>query len=209
LETLTGKATDIAWKMEALLNNMLRLTSEGNRLRVRRVLDSADKLATSWEEVARTNKGRIKRILGNVDRTTIVMERASGNISRLVLANSATLKETLVSAAGAARSLKTAVHNLRPQATLKSIKDAADSVKRRINDPSISKALASLDTAAGRLTTLVNQLDAAVRQRDRQLGTTMRNLDQASAYLKQFARQIKERPSLLLRGETRKERSVP
>ena len=209
LETLTGKATDIAYKMEGVLNNLLRITAEGNRTRVRRLLENADSLATNWTDVARDNKGRIRRILINVDRTTALMQKASGTIARMAEENSDHLKDTLVAAANAARSMSRAVQNLRPQKTLDTINAAATSVRKRVEDPTIDKALRSLDKAAGQMARLVSQVDKVVRQRDRQLGTIMRNLDAASANLKEFARSIKERPSLLLRGETRKQRSVP
>jgi phospholipid/cholesterol/gamma-HCH transport system substrate-binding protein len=209
LQTLTGKATDIALKMEALLNNLLNITAEGNQVRIARLLEDTDRLMVSWEEVARENKGRLKRILVNVDRTTALLERASGTVAKLAQDNSAHVRDALVSAAGAARSLSKAVQNLKPQETLKAINSAANSVQKRVNDPSITQALNSLGSSANRMKGLVDQLSKVVDHRDRQIGTIMRNLDRASEYLKEFARSIKDRPSLLLRGETRKERTVP
>lgn len=209
LETLTGKATDIALKMEAVLNNMLALTAEANRVRVSRLLEDADKLAVSWEHMASGNSTRIRKILGNVDRTTLMIERASGAFTKLAQNNSAKVGETLTATANAAKSLSKMAQNIKPQATLNSITAAADSVRKRVDDPAITKSLSALNATANKLTALANQLGAVVRQRDRQIGTMMENLDKASLFLKDFARSIKERPSLLLRGETRKERSVP
>jgi phospholipid/cholesterol/gamma-HCH transport system substrate-binding protein len=209
LETLTGKATDIALKMEAVLNNMLALTAEGNRVRVRRLLEDTDKLAVSWEKMASSNSTRIRKILGNVDRTTVMMERASGAFTRLAQDNSAKVKETLTATANAAKSLSRMAQNVKPQTTLNAITNAADSVRKRVEDPSITKALGALNATANKLTGLANQLGGVVRQRDRQIGAMMDNLDKAALFLKDFARSIKEKPSLLIRGETRKERSVP
>lgn len=209
LQTLTGKATDIALKTEALLNNLLNMTAEGNQVRISRLLDNTDRLVVSWEDLASTNQGRIRKILTNVDRTTGILERAAGTVARLATDNSGSIKDALNSASTAARSLSRAVQNLKPQETLNAINNAAGAVQKRINDPAITQALASLNASAKRMSGLVDQLGKVVGHRDRQIGTVMVNLDRASEYLKDFARSIKERPSLLLRGETRKERRVP
>jgi phospholipid/cholesterol/gamma-HCH transport system substrate-binding protein len=209
LQTLTGKATDIAMKMEAALNNFLDLTAEANRVRVQRLLDDADRLVISWEELARTNQDRVKRILANVDRTTGLLEKASATVAKLAEDNSAHVREALVAAAGAAKSLSRSVQNLKPQATLDAIANAAGSLQKRVEDPTITQAVNALGTSASKLSKLVEDIGKVINQRDRQLGVTMVNLDRAASYLKEFARSIKERPSLLLRGETRKERVVP
>ena len=209
LQTLTGKATDIALKMEGLLNNLLNITSEGNQVRISRLLEDTDRTMVTWNEIAQENKGRFKRILVNVDRTTSLLERASGTVAKLAQDNSAHVREALSSAATAARSLSKAVQDLRPQQTLGAITAAANSVTKRVNDPAITQALKSIGTSANRMKALVDQLGKVVDHRDRQIGTIMRNLDRASEHLKEFARSIKDRPSLLLRGETRKERPVP
>lgn len=209
MATLTGKATDIALKMEAVLNNLINLTSEGNRVRVKRLLEDADQLTVTWEQVADDNRTRIKRILGNVDRTTVMMEKASSAFAKMANDNSTKIKETLTATSNAAKSLSKMAQTVKPQDTLRSITAAADSVRKRVEDPSITKALTALNASANRLTNLTNQLGTVVKQRDRQIGMIMKNLDTASLYLKDFARSIKDRPSLLLRGETRKERSVP
>lgn len=209
LESLTGKATDIAMKIEAVLNNLLRITDEENRTRFKRLLDDADQLASSWAEMATTNMPRVKRIIANVDRTTAALEKASASVARLADENAGHIRETLAASANAARSLQKVAVSLNPQATLNAITGAANSIKKRIDDPSITAAITSLQHATTRLSALSSELSKVVKQRDRQLGLVMENLDRASAHLKEFARTIKERPSLLLRGETRKERNVP
>jgi phospholipid/cholesterol/gamma-HCH transport system substrate-binding protein len=209
LESLTGKASDIAVKMEEVLNNLRWLTAEDNRTRVRKILDDADKLLVTWEGLGSENRPRLKRILSNVDRTTALLEKASHNVSKLVEDNSGQLKEAITAASAAAKSLQHVAQGINPQATLNAITGAATSMRKRIEDPAITHALASVNAAVSRLGTFAVDLGKVVRTRDRQLGMVMENLDRASSYLKEFARSIKERPSLLLRGETIKERKVP
>jgi phospholipid/cholesterol/gamma-HCH transport system substrate-binding protein len=209
LETLTGKATDIALKMEGVLNNLLNLTEEGNRLRFRRLLEDVDKLAVTYEGLASGNGSQIKRIIENVEKTSLMMEKAASSFAQLTQENAAAVRDVISSSASAAKSIERMVQGMHPEETLKAITEAAGALRRRIDDPSITHALGSLNGASKQVSHLTHELEAVVRQRDRQIGLIMNNLDKASDYLKDFARSIKEKPSLLLRGETRKDRPVP
>jgi phospholipid/cholesterol/gamma-HCH transport system substrate-binding protein len=209
LQSLTGKAEDIAMKMESVLNNVLRITDEEGRTRIKRLLDDADQLAVSWSDMATTNMPRVKHIIANLDRTTGLLEKASGSVAKLAEENAPHVREMLSSAAAAAHSLQKMAQSLNPQATLNAIAGAANSIKRRVDDPALSATIASMQTATNRLSALASELSRVVKQRDRQLSMVMENLDRTTANLKEFSRVIKERPSLLLRGETRKERNVP
>jgi phospholipid/cholesterol/gamma-HCH transport system substrate-binding protein len=209
LETLTGKASDIALKMELVLNNVLHFTDDANRLRVQKLLDDIDKLAVSADSILQENKPRVKKIVASLDHSTAAVEKGANALHDVIKDNQQNLREAIAAATNAARSIDRAAAGLKPQATLGAITDAAKSVKKRIEDPNIDKTFASLNQAAARIAKLSEELSKVMHQRDRQLGTIMVNLDRASNSFKEFARSIKERPSLLLRGETYKEKDVP
>lgn len=209
LRTLTGKAESIAIKMEGVLNNLLSLTNEKNRVRVGKLLDDTDALASEATATIKENRPRITKIFDNLDRTTKVLDRSARTLNKLVKDNAESVQSALNSAQSAARSIDRAVTNLRPNATLRAITGAASSLKKRVDDPQLDKLVASLNSATSRLDALSSDLGGIAKQRNRQLAEIMRNLDRAASYLKDFARQIKERPSLLLRGETLKEKNVP
>ncbi len=209
LESLTGKATDIAIKMEELLNNLRKITNEGNQVRFRRLLEDIDKLAVTWTEIGDNNKDRIASILTNADRAAHQLAKASKRVSKATEGSVAALEQTLTATANAAKSIHRAVSNLNPQKTLGAITSAANTFKKRMDDPALSKTISALNASANRLGGLTTELSKVVRQRDRQLGSIMKNIDRAAEYLRSFSRSIKERPSLLLRGNTRKERDIP
>ena len=209
LNTLTGKATSIALKMEGLLNNLLALTAEENRVKVRSILTNTDGLLTSTRGVVDTNKEKIDRIFANLDRATRAAEKAARTLNGVIQENNDDLRDTLQASARAARSIDRTVQALRPQATLNAITAAAHSARKRMDDPKLVEMIASLSTTATRLSGLSGDLGRLVRQRDRQLDTMLSDLNRASEYLKQFARAIRERPSLLLHGETLKEKDLP
>jgi phospholipid/cholesterol/gamma-HCH transport system substrate-binding protein len=210
LHTLTGKASDIAQKMEGVLNNLLVLTNEGNRTRIEELLGSVNRLAGAWADLAGgDNPKRVRRILGNVDRTTAMLQRAAHTMNIMATENRQRVSGALQAAEGAARSIARSVQGLRPQATLTEINKTAKAVRDRVEDPAISKTVASLNRAASRMASISEEMSTVVRRRDRQLATILAQIDTAARDLKAFARAIRDRPSLLLRGQTRRERDVP
>ncbi len=209
LQSLTGKATSIALKMEGLLNNLLAITTEPNRVRITSILKNTDALILSGREVVEGNTKKINRIFVSLDRATRATERAAKTLNKVIQENSDDLTDALQSAARAARGIDKAVAAIRPQATLNSITKAAHSLRKRVADPKIDEAVSALSVTAKRLSGLSGNLSSVVRARDRQLATMLKDLNSAAAYIKEFSRAIRERPSLLLRGDTMKEKRIP
>jgi ABC-type transporter Mla subunit MlaD len=196
--------------MEGVLNNLLPLTDESNRTRVRLLLENTNKLVTTWTEVAGGDTPkRVKRILANLDRATGAMDKAASSLGKVAHDNAARIATTLASAENAARAISRATQGLQPQKTLTEINKTTRALRARINDPAITQAMNTLSTASRQLSSLSTTLTSTVRRRDRQLGTILGHLEDTIRNLKAFARAIRERPSLLLRGETKKEREVP
>ena len=209
MSTLTGKAEVLAIKMEAAINRILKVTDEENRNRVRSLLKNTDTMVVTGTELINENRKQIKRVFANLDRTTRTLDRSARTINKLVKNNSGRVEAVLTSAASAARTMDRSLQGLRPKSTLTAINNAANSFRRRVDDPRITRLVVSLNTTASQLTRLTVQLAKVMRHRDRQLGSIMFNLDRAADYFKKFARSIKERPSLLLRGRTVKEKRIP
>ncbi|MCC6746356.1 MAG: MCE family protein [Deltaproteobacteria bacterium] len=202
LQSLTGKATDLATKMEETLLNLTRLTDAPTRQKVGQALVSADRLASAWAKLAEENDERVKRVLVHVERTMAA-------VSKITTQNVDSVRSAIQATDTAARALSRAAQNFKPDVTLDEFTKAAKAVRKRVEDPAITKTLASLSDAATRISAVTADLGKIVRRRDRQIGTIIENLDRASANLKSFTRAIADRPSLLLRGETVKERTIP
>ena len=209
LRTLTGKAESIAIKMEAALNNVLAFTNEASRTRVARLLEDADKLAVEATGAIRENRPRLEKIFTNLDTATKVLERSARSLSKLVRDNRGNVEQTLVALGNAARAIDRAASGLRINPTLKAVANASKAIKKRADNPNIDKLIAALNRSTSRIDAVSAELTSVIRQRNRQLAGIMHTLARASDYLKDFARAVKERPSLLLRGETLKEKRVP
>lgn len=208
MQTLTGKATKISEKMEAVLNNMLVVTGEANRTRLAKLLDSSTRLATNYADLAEDNRKRLKRVLFNLDKATAAMEKTSKQVSTLVVDIKPNIKATLAASSSAAYSLNRAMSKLRPQATLNEITRAAKALRHRIDDPAITSALNALKTSAAQAGQLTRNLSTVVTRSSRQVGRILTHFTSTSKNFRAFSRSIRERPSLLLGGETLKERKI-
>ena len=208
LQTLTGKATDIAQKVEMALNNVLVMTNAENRGRITTLIDNASRLATVYADLAGDNKKRVARILTNLDRGALALLKAANTAQKLVAEASPSIRSTLVSAETAANSIKHASQGLHPQATLRETTRAAKALRSRIEDPGLTRAIVALQTSALTFGKLTQSISSVVHSSNRQLSRILTNLNDTSANFRSFSRAIRERPSLLLGGQTLKERKI-
>lgn len=206
VHTLTGRAIDISHKAEQVLNNLLLLTDEANRARVATLLENSAKLAASLDQIA-SDEGAL-RVIRNADRATAALARAATSVDRVVHQVAPGVEATLAATSAAASTLNRMTERLRVQQTLAELTKTAQALRSRIEDPSISAVLESFGTAATTVRQVTRDLSVAVQRNDRQLGRLWSLLTHAADELKGFSRAIRERPSLLLRGETVKERDL-
>ncbi|MCK5795926.1 MAG: hypothetical protein KAI47_02000, partial [Deltaproteobacteria bacterium] len=197
-----------ATKMEATLNNVLALTNEANRVRVAKLLDSTTRMTTAYGDLALENKRRVQRILAHVDRATSALEAASRTLQKTAHNAAPTINETLKSASSAAKDVARLVRSIHPKGMINEFTRAARSLRKRIEDPSITKALAALRDAGQMVSGLSKDVSRMVSMSSRRVASILGNLNTATRHLKVFSRQIRERPSLLLRGQTVTERKL-
>ncbi|MBW2734770.1 MAG: hypothetical protein JRH20_20475, partial [Deltaproteobacteria bacterium] len=136
------------------------------------------------------------------------MEKTSREISVLVADARPRIKSALGAASSAAHSINRAASKLRPQAALSEITKAAHALRTRIEDPAITSALDALKSSARQAGQLTANLSKVVVRSSRQVGRILVHFTATSKNFRAFSRSIKERPSLLLGGETLKERKI-
>lgn len=206
VHTLTGRAIDISQKAEQVLNNLLLLTDDSTRQRIHGLIDHSAELATSLNELVRDE--RALRIMKNAERATAALARAATSMDRVVQQIAPGLEDTLRSASAAAATFNRVAEKLRVQRLLGELTRAARTLRERIEDPALSTLLDTFGSTANTVRNVTRDFSAAVNHNDRQLRRLWSMLTNAADDLKSFARAIKERPSLLLRGETVKERDL-
>lgn len=206
VQTLTGKAIDISTKMEQVLNSLITVFDENTRTHLRSILANTDRLTASMAEAV--DPKRVKKMIRAAERGTSALARTAKNIDQLVASVGPEIQTTLSATSSAAKSIDRAAAGLRAQRAINELSQAARALRDRIEDPAITAVLKSFKSAATLVRNVSSDVRSAVRRNDRQIGRLLSLLSNAAGNLTSFSRSIKERPSLLLRGETVKERRL-
>jgi phospholipid/cholesterol/gamma-HCH transport system substrate-binding protein len=215
LQTLTGKATDIATKMEGVLNNVLRVTDGPNRKRIALLLENGAALAKSlkrmsdnYGDIAVQNKKRLRKVVANLERGSANLERATKAMHKLVTDLRPPIKNALTAAVNASNSISRIAQNVRPQRTLNEFTRAARALRKRIESPGIDKTLSALQKSAANVGNMTRDVSHLVSRSSRRVTRILSLIAATARNFRAFSRSIRERPSLLLGGKTLKEREV-
>ncbi len=143
---------------------------------------------------------KIDHLLGNAIEITQAQNR---NHLDQLMASSASLSASL-------DSLARDLHKIRPgervDRLLSSAAATVDDLHRQIRQADLPGTLKEYRTAAQDMQTVAQHLDVTVRRSQEDLGVALSNLKEALKNVNSFSRQIKENPSVLLRGEDKQER---
>jgi phospholipid/cholesterol/gamma-HCH transport system substrate-binding protein len=89
---------------------------------------------------------------------------------------------------------------------LSQLESASKEVKTKIRDAEIVETVHEYRNAAAGMTGVTQKLDLTLLRVQEDLGQSMTNLKETMKNMNTFSRQIKENPSILLRGEDKQER---
>ena len=202
-EGVSGRPIDVSQKLERVANHLILITDAANRDRLRSLLVHADEAAAGL--AALLERERLGRLLANLDRTTAALARSAATVDQLATELRPGLRALVSNSAAAMASLQ----RTRPELALDEVALAARAFRSRIEQPATGQALAALRDAALTLHQLGTQLTATARRSDPQLARLLALLQDTATHLRAFAQSIRDRPSLLLRGEAVKERRLP
>jgi len=177
-ETITGKAENIANKIEIILNNLLELTSDENQKKIVRLVDQSSETMFSVNSILKENESNIQSSVSNFDTLTHHLAEA-GKSSRRVIDG---LDEIINS-----DSLKLAIDNL--------VK-----ITNKIEETDVYNLVERLNETALRLNELIIHTNHIIQDNREKLNETVGNLNQTIRSFKNAARQIDEDPSILLGG---------
>lgn len=206
-EGVSGRPIDVSQKLERVANHLILITDAANRDRLRSLLVHADEAAAGL--AALLERERLGRLLANLDRTTAALARSAATVDQLATELRPGLRALVSNSAAAMASLQRTLQRTRPELALDEVALAARAFRSRIEQPATGQALAALRDAALTLHQLGTQLTATARRSDPQLARLLALLQDTATHLRAFAQSIRDRPSLLLRGEAVKERRLP
>ncbi|MCL2207720.1 MAG: hypothetical protein FWB90_06450, partial [Fibromonadales bacterium] len=179
LKQITGQAEHIATKVEGILNNLLSITDEQNQKRLAKILANLDDIT------ARTDELLVKN---------------SKNLSDLPIQAKLLLENT--------NEAVTDLRSIEDKAAraIARIDSLAAHTDRKIQNLQIEAAIKSANDAAKSVELLAKRSDQLIYRNQEDLSVTVRYLRESVENLKEVSRQVRENPSLLIRGEEKQQR---
>lgn len=162
----------------------------------------------------RTSMSTLGRITARADSIAIKIDRLLGNAIEMTEAQNRQhlnrLVEKSVALSEAMDSLVRDVQKMRPGQRIGGILDHADEAMRDMRDKikkvDVAGTVNEYREAAKGINEMSDRLDVTVKRMQEDLVVTMTQLKEAMKNMNTFSRQIKENPSVLLRGEDKQER---
>ncbi len=205
IDKITGRAEDLAVKAEQVMNNVLDITRPSNRRKIDSILSNTDELIKNLnalskktldvldevEKVIDENRKPLKRAIVSVEGTSDRAERTMASVEGLVNEARATLK------------------GLKLEETMAGLNQTNELVQQRLLNVDLSGAVQRVTVVLGALQVALERMSNVVGQNQEQLRATMYNLRIATDSLKQFSREIEEKPNRLLFSDAPEERELP
>ena len=217
MEDITGKAELIAEKFELLLNNIIAVTSEDNRIKVGNILTSTQDLVAENREVLHASLENMNTLLEENRKS---LRTTLKTFNSLVEENRSMLKDVLANTNGLIEDSRAPLQHAFTQmdsasqsmaefmAATQSSLAKLDAVLTNAN--TFSESLAATDVAAisADLTKTLktvndtfNHVDLTVLKARQDLIKSIESLKISAEYLSEFSRKVNDDPSLLLRSK--------
>lgn len=204
VDKITGQAEQIAIKVEMVTNQIVRWTSDENRVRFETFLDSLNKLTTDVDKLVVDAHGPLIGTLTEAEKTGASVRAFTGEGTLLMRESKEEIHKTLVAARGAiqqAEALIKAADAEQVKSTVAAARSAMVSLDQRLSSAELGETITKLSKALSELTKLMGEMDLAVRASREDFVTSLEHVRQATEDLREFSRIIAQDPSVLLRGK--------
>ncbi|MCL2260704.1 MAG: MlaD family protein [Fibromonadales bacterium] len=179
LKQITGQAEHIAEKIEGILNNLLSITSDYNQQRLVNIATNLDNITAKTNDILVKNSKELNELPKQA-------KQLLDNTNTVVVELKAIESRALLAIA-----------------RIDSLAMRAD---KKIQNLQIEAAINSANDAAKSLELLAKRSDQLIYRNQEDLSVTVRYLREAVENLKDVSRQVRENPSLLIRGEEKSQR---
>ncbi|MCD4651105.1 MAG: MlaD family protein [Candidatus Cloacimonetes bacterium] len=169
-DSITGKAEVVAEKLETVLNNIAHLTDHNNREKFDNILKNVDEMIIE-------NRDAFNSIVNNVDSLTLYVSQLS---------------------ASTYEAMEKINRIIDSEEVVAMLKDGAQFTNSLI-EADVPNMLVEISSAISQADALIRNLNNLVQSGKRDILPTLDSLRETMDYLNEFARQIGEEPSMLLR----------
>jgi phospholipid/cholesterol/gamma-HCH transport system substrate-binding protein len=179
LKQITGQAENIAEKIEGILNNLLSMTNEKNQKKLTNIATNLDNITARIDTTLKKSSKEINEI---PRQTKQLLDNSNAAVAELI-----------------AMEKKMAV-------VIARLDSLAYRTDRKIQGLQIEAVIKSANDAAKAAELLAKRGDQLVYRNQEDLTATIRYLREAIENLNDVSRQVRENPSLLIRGEEKQQR---
>jgi phospholipid/cholesterol/gamma-HCH transport system substrate-binding protein len=193
LGTLTGKAENIAIKTEEVINRVLALTAEQNLTNMQRTLDNLQEATF-----------RLRNVLESLDGAAPSLVEASEKLDP-VLSGIDGAAAAVRDAAAGGREVATNLESLTREggpvtATLTELQRTLETSRALLGGDNAAQLSADVRAALQSFTEAMHSLSTVVGASGADIRSVSSSLRDAAEHLEEFARSIRENPSLLIRS---------
>jgi phospholipid/cholesterol/gamma-HCH transport system substrate-binding protein len=217
MEDITGRAELIAEKFEHLLNNIIAVTSEDNRIKVSNILTSTQSMVAENREVLNATLTNMNTLLAEnrkglkatlrsfnalIAENRTMLNEVLQNSSQLISDSRVPLQQAFTQLDSAALSM--AEFMTGAQASLARLDTVLANVSR-FSDQLTQANIASISTDITQTLKTVNDtfthIDLTILKTRQDLIKSIESLKTTTEYLSEFSRKVNDDPSLLLRSK--------
>jgi len=179
LKQITGHAENIAEKFEGMLNNLLELTNTQNQRRIASIANNLEKSTARIDSFLAVSQKELNTI---PHQTSLLLENSNAAIVEL----------------------KTLERNM--ALAIARIDSLAMRTDKKIQNLPLEAAIKSANDAAKTIELLAKRGDQLIYRNQEDLSVSVRYLRESVQNLNDLSRQVRENPSLLIRGEEKQQR---
>jgi phospholipid/cholesterol/gamma-HCH transport system substrate-binding protein len=202
MDRLTGKAEDIAAKVEILATRMNELVSAENREKIIKAVENIDKLAVSTRETIDENRSDVRAVIINLKSSTIKLD---STLTSVETEATAALKEIRILAAN----VNSAVEKDKLRNIVTNIDKISNEARLAVDNAKLQGIVNKVNALIDVTTGTVGNIDTTVLRGRDDLFASLSYLEETLENLAEFSRMIRENPSMILSGSQAKERKLP
>jgi ABC-type transporter Mla subunit MlaD len=199
MDNLTGKATDIALKVEMLLANMIDLTTGKNREYIASTLQKIESTSTQIDMMVEANGEKIAKSMESLGKVLVRMDKVMGRIDSIIAQNQPTVEDSL-------KHLNTVIKKFEGIET--NAEKLLISTTATVNHFQEILAGQDLKGSVAETNKLIHDLNLLLLHSRENFQVTIENVRQATENINDFSRLISENPSILLRKNEMLERKI-
>jgi len=198
MDELTDQASDIARKLNHLIEQLNTFTSPSNQAKVTEILDRTNRLLETTEATVSENRGNLQLVSKRVAELSTELEGASKELRQTVRQANELLRTTQPKVHGLADEATALVTELRTtrakvDLVLETSQSTLEQAQTTVGPDGLGKTLASVDQ-------LVTRGYLVLLQSQEDITESAGHLKETAENMRIFSERIKEDPSLLLLG---------